>query len=201
DNNGVAIGMLVLVSIFIALARTSSRRTEKWFHRFVATGVLYRAIATYSRGGFVAGGAMALLYFLRSKRKLTALVALVIVCGVTLPVMPSAFWDRMATITIDPRSGRPEVDASSLGRLHFWNVALVMAADRPLTGVGHNAYVAAYDRYDTSGGAFGKDRSVHSLWFGILAELGYPGLVLFVATLGLAWFSCLRTRRRKRPAT
>jgi O-antigen ligase len=33
---------------------------------------------------------------------------------------------------------------------------------------------------------------VHSIWFGVLAELGYPGLVLFVALIGLSFWSCWR---------
>jgi probable O-glycosylation ligase (exosortase A-associated) len=205
DNNGVAVGMWVLLAIFIALARTSSGRAEKWLHRFAATGVLYRGIATYSRGGFIAGGVMALFYFLGSKRKLAAVVALVIACGIIVPMMPAAFWDRMSTITADPRSAWASDPAdqlsgdraSSLSRLHFWRVALTMVADRPFTGVGHNAYLAAFDRYDFSDGAFGKGRSVHSSWFGLLAELGYPGLALVAISLGLAWLACRRTRRLK----
>ena len=69
-----------------------------------------------------------------------------------------------------------ERDDSQAGRLHFWEVAVTMANDRPLVGVGHRGYERSYNRYDFSKGSYGTDRAVHSSWFGVLAELGYPGL-------------------------
>jgi O-antigen ligase len=62
-------------------------------------------------------------------------------------------------------------------------------------GVGVNGYPRVYDRYDKSDGAFGRARSVHSAWFGIVAELGIVGLLLFAAVIFLAWRSCVRARR------
>ena len=52
-------------------------------------------------------------------------------------------------------------------------VAIRMANAHPLFGIGHNAYNTAYNAYDFSKGAYGSGRSVHSSFFGILAELGY----------------------------
>src|SRR5262249_32886438 len=109
-----------------------------------------------------------------------------------LPVLPDTFWSRMQTIDIrdvdDP-------DSSIEGRLHFWNVALHMAAAHPLTGVGHNAFVAVYDQYDDSARRFGTSRAVHSTWLGVLSETGYPGLLLFLIILGKAFIACRRAHR------
>ena len=44
-------------------------------------------------------------------------------------------------------------------------------------------------------GVFGTQRSVHSSWFSVLAELGYVGLGLFVLTVVLALLACRRARR------
>jgi O-antigen ligase len=74
-----------------------------------------------------------------------------------------------------------------------------MANDRPFTGVGHNAFIPAYGQYDPSRGAsFGSGRSVHSTWFGALAELGYPGLALLLVNLALAVRACSRVRKLAR---
>ena len=54
DNNGVAVGMLMLVAMFTALNNTATTSREKWVCRFFIVGVAYRAISTYSRGGFLA---------------------------------------------------------------------------------------------------------------------------------------------------
>jgi O-antigen ligase len=123
------------------------------------------------------------------------------------------FWERMSTIktAADVVSGNPDegddpnadpesLDGSSAARLHFWSVAIDMARDRPITGVGHNCYNVAYDQYDTAQGHFGHQRSVHSAWFGMLAELGFPGFMLFVALIGVTFMACQRARRAAKAA-
>jgi len=193
DNNCVAVGMLMLAPILTTLGATASRKGERWFYRFLAVGVLNRGITTYSRGGFLAFIALGLTYVLRSTKRVPAILGIVLAALIILPVMPSAFWQRMGTIK--PPDQIEQEDDSARGRLHFWNVAIAMANDRPLFGVGCNSYNATYDAYDDSKGWYGYNRSVHSAWFGVLAELGYPGLVLFLAQLILAFSACRRARR------
>jgi probable O-glycosylation ligase (exosortase A-associated) len=194
DNNAVAVGMYMLVPIILALGRTATTRWERFGHRFAAVGVLYRAIVTYSRGGFLACGAIGLHYLLRSKRKVGALIGIAVVAGLIVPVLPDRFWSRMDTI---PESTEEidESDNSIKGRIHFWHVAVRMANDHPLLGVGHNSFNKFYDRYDFSNGLYKRNRSVHSSWFGLLSELGYPGLLLFVVILIYAFWQCRRVRR------
>src|SRR5262249_59039147 len=62
---------------------------------------------------------------------------------------------------------------------------------KPLTGVGFSAYNLSYEAYNgpSEYGEFGGVRSVHSIWFGVLAELVYPGFVLFVALFGSSMWS------------
>jgi putative inorganic carbon (hco3(-)) transporter len=190
DNNLVAVGMLMLLPIIGALAETTTGWKKRGL-QFMAIGVLYRALSTYSRGGFLAAGVVGTVWFVRSPHKLKTVAAVVLATALVLPVLPQAFWDRMSTITAPSE----ERDDSSAGRLHFWQVAAAMANDRPLTGVGNAAYPRLYNRYDWTLGAFGTDRAVHSAWFGVLAELGYPGLLLFIAIIVSSLGSCRRVRR------
>ena len=190
DNNLVAVGMAMLLPVVGALAATSTG----WWRRglqFLSVGVLYRAISTYSRGGFLSIGVVAATWFWRSPNKLRSLAAVVIVAALVLPVLPPAFWDRMSTITAtgDAR------DDSAESRLHFWRVAVAMANDRPWTGVGHRGYEPAYNRYDWTNGEYYTNRAVHSAWFGVLGDLGYPGLVLFVLIVLGSLRSCRQVRR------
>jgi O-antigen ligase len=71
-----------------------------------------------------------------------------------------------------------------------------MAADHPVLGIGHRGYEAAYNEYDTSEGAFGPNRAVHSTWFGVLAEAGIPGLLIYLAIVLSSLLACGRIRRR-----
>ena len=128
------------------------------------------------------------------KRLFTTILAVVAIAAVIVPVLPQKFWSRMETVQ-DASEDLEGADDSIRGRLHFWGVAVAMAADYPVFGVGHNAYNAMYDRYDTSEGKYKTGRSVHSTWFGVLSERGYPGLLLYIVILGYAFRQCARARR------
>jgi probable O-glycosylation ligase (exosortase A-associated) len=186
DNNGVALGMMMLTPIFTALARTAKRRPEAFIHWFFLVGVFMRGITTYSRGGFLAAAVLGAFTFYRSAHKIRAVVGIAVLAVLVSSVMPQKFWDRMRTIN----ASSEERDSSAAGRLHFWEVAMVMARAKPLAGVGFNGFEPAYATYETEPGKWGENRSVHSLWFGLLAELGYPGLLLFTGILLMSIWSC-----------
>jgi probable O-glycosylation ligase (exosortase A-associated) len=190
DNNVVAVGMAMLLPIIAALAATSQGWQKRLF-QFMSIGVLYRALSTYSRGGLMSIAALGAMHVWRSPYKARTAAAVLLAVALILPALPQQYWDRMATITASPE----ERDDSQSGRLYFWQVATAMANDHPVLGVGHNGYAAAYDEYDRSLGQYGSARSVHSVWFGVLAEAGYPGLLLYIAIVMSSWFACVRVRR------
>lgn len=193
DNNGVALGCMMLVPVLMGLAQTSSSPWERRIHYFVMLGVIYRGISTYSRGGFVAGGVLLLATMLRSRHRVRAAVAAIVV-GITLyAVMPASFWNRMQTISTSTE--QEDRDASAASRIYFWGVARRMANDHPFTGVGINGYRYAFAQYDF---ATDEAKATHSIWFGVLADMGYPGLILFIAVVVGALVSCQRTIGRAR---
>jgi putative inorganic carbon (HCO3(-)) transporter len=191
DNNGTAVGMLMLVPLIGVLIQTSENKWGKRFFGLLLIGCLYRALSTYSRGGFLAAIAMAGGWGMRSTNKLRILVGTLVVAGVVTPMLPSAFWDRMGTI----ETYNEDKDESALGRLHYWTVALRMAAANPVLGVGFNGYNKAYDSYDFSRGEYGQGRSVHSSIFGIVAETGYLGVSLYMMIVLGAFLACAYARR------
>jgi probable O-glycosylation ligase (exosortase A-associated) len=187
--------MMMLLPILGALIHTARWRWEPWAYRVLAVGVFFRGMTTYSRGGFLAAGVLGVIAFLRSEKKLRAAVAVLVLGLLVWGVMPQAFWDRMGTITTTETSeGR---DESAAGRLHFWGVAVDMARAKPLTGVGLNGFPQSQETYDPNS-AFGTGRAAHSIWFGVLADLGYPGLILFVANILMAIWSAWRVVRLTR---
>ena len=194
DNNGMALGMMMLIPVFIALAQTARYSWERFLHRFFIVGLFYRGISTYSRGGFLAAAVLGLISFSRSARKVRALLATAVLVAIVVLVMPPRFWDRMETIWA-PGEKRDEAAGS---RLYFWQVALRMAKAKPLLGIGFNGYRASFSAYDISGGAYGEDRAVHSAWFGALAEMGCPGLIFLVTVLVVALGTCARIRQDTR---
>lgn len=193
DNNGVAVGMTMLVPIAFAVASTAAVRWQRLFGYALTIGVLFRAVFTYSRGGFLAVLAIATHFLFRAKRRMAALAAAAALALLTLAILPQEFWDRMETIpTSADQVDAETMERSAASRLHFWNVAILMANSSPIFGVGHNAYNPSYDRFDFLDGEFGRRRSVHSAWFGILAELGYVGMAIFIAIVASAWLALRR---------
>jgi probable O-glycosylation ligase (exosortase A-associated) len=187
DNNGVALGTMMLVPIISVLAQTATRKAERFGYRFLLIGVFMRGISTYSRGGFLSAGVLAAFGFARSTKKFRYLIGTAVLALIVTAVMPQQFWDRMNTIN----AADEERDDSAAGRLHFWNVARIMAQAKPLTGVGFNGFSQSYEAYNGPG-EFGGERAVHSVWFGLLADMGYPGLTLFVLLWGSSVWSCWR---------
>lgn len=188
DNNAVAVGMLMLAPIVGFLAQTTQHKWLRMGFWLLLIGVLFRALSTYSRGGFLACIALGGAYWLRSRQKLRTLLGLVLIAAILVPALSQQYWERMDTITADEE----EQDSSAKSRLHFWRVAVEMANANPLLGVGHLCYNVAYNAYDFLQGTYGLNRSVHSSFFGILAETGYVGAALYCAII----FSALRSCRR-----
>jgi probable O-glycosylation ligase (exosortase A-associated) len=194
DNNGVAIGMLMLMAMLVALAQTAPRSLQKGLAWFLGVGVMFRAIFTYSRGGFLAATALALQYAARSKHKISSVLVIVALAWAISAVMPQHYWDRISTV----RTAAGTTEASRIG---YWWIGLDMAQDRPFIGVGTNAFMSMFDQYDPTFGATGSGRDVHSSWFGTLADLGYPGLILLVILLLRVALVARRARKaaKKRP--
>jgi probable O-glycosylation ligase (exosortase A-associated) len=188
DNNGIAVGTMMLVPVIGALAQTAIRKWERVGYRFLLVGVFMRGITTYSRGGFLAASVLGIFAIARSPRKLRALIGATVLAGVVLTVMPDRFWERMNTIN----ASDGERGDSAEGRLHFWYIARVMADAKPLTGVGFDGFSQSYQEYNGPDGEFPGVRAAHSVWFGLLADMGYPGLIVFVLLWGSSIWSCWR---------
>ena len=198
DNNGYALGTVMTIPLLVLSGQLLRRQwaAVKPLSLFLFACVplsMVTVVSTFSRGGFLGMAVSGLTLILLQKRRMLALSAATVLVGVAVLVIPirSGYVNRMETI----RTYREIGEKSAMSRLHFWSVAIAMAKDRPL-GVGLRCFESAYDRYDNLAGGFGKNRSVHSSHFQMLAELGFPGLFTWVVLFWLAFRSALRVRRR-----
>jgi putative inorganic carbon (HCO3(-)) transporter len=204
DNNHVAVGVLMMAAVLGALVSVARRRPEKWLFGILLVGMLFRALTTHSRGGFLALGGLAIAGLMHARRRVLYVALGALVGLVLLSALPADFWDRMGTITPNARIALEttptddEAETSAQSRVHFWRVALRMAADRPILGFGYLLYPAVYDQFDDMGGAYGMRRAVHSAWFGALAETGFVGFAWFITILAGAMISCFRVQRLAR---
>jgi probable O-glycosylation ligase (exosortase A-associated) len=195
DNNDFALAIARIVYPLVAFAQNS----KAWWLRAgvtVATPLCVLAVvSTFSRGGFLAIAVATLTFIVVQKKRMKVLAGLAVLLGLAYAFVPipEEYYVRLDTISASEAEAQQE--GSALGRLHFWEVAVLMAKDRPL-GVGLRGFPSAYDRYDFSRGAFGTSRAVHSSHFQAMGELGWPGLAIWVAMHGLALWTLLKIRRR-----
>jgi probable O-glycosylation ligase (exosortase A-associated) len=186
--------MLMLLPIVALLEQTTQRKWVRPFYWFLFVGVLYRALSTHSRGGFLACLGLGIAYWLCSRQKLRVLLSTGVVIAIVLPALPDVYWSRIQTI----QTYEEEEETSALGRLHFWAVAIEMAKANPFLGVGYQCYNPSYNKYDFSYGEYGKSRSVHSSFLASLAELGYLGFVLFSLIIFGAFRNCHYVHRHSK---
>jgi putative inorganic carbon (HCO3(-)) transporter len=205
DNNGYALGTVMIMPLLIAAAQNirvlvPEGKLRTWTERAFYAAVplcMFAVVGTYSRGGFVALSAAALVFLLLQRRRFTALAVVAATALVVLAVVPipQSYLDRIETIQTYKEVG----EDSALSRPHFWRVGLRMGMSNAF-GVGLRQYEVAYDKYDFLFGRFGRQRAVHSAHVQVFAELGFLGAAVWFAMFVYAFFACLRVRARSRLA-
>jgi O-antigen ligase len=167
--------------------------------------------STVSRGGFLQLLAIVALLLVFPSRRLfasptqKAVVMLIILAGgiAFFTRYQADLAPRLETILHQGQGGATE---TASGRLVIWPAALDAYHSRPLTGIGYGAFVeTSIDRmYDTRNTFIGNFKvhkeQVHNTFLGQLAELGIPGLILFLGLLGSTIRMLRRTATKARRA-
>ncbi|WP_394125533.1 O-antigen ligase family protein [Vibrio hepatarius] len=171
---------LSLVLMFpLAFAMSFAVTKGIGFSRFIGVICLILAmaavIATQSRGGLLGSIAVFGIFGLRLIKS-KALLIMIATIGLFALFAMAGISDRQSG-----GSAEEGIDASAMGRLYAWEAAFKMALDNPLTGVGLNNFYANYFFYSPHWD--GLNHAVHSTWFGVLAETGFLGLIIFIAII------------------
>jgi probable O-glycosylation ligase (exosortase A-associated) len=140
--------------------------------------VVAAIVLTQSRGATLALGAIAVYFWLAaSKRKFLTAVGIASICLSIVAFAPAGYLDRVNSIQ------DYEDDNSAQGRIRAWKASVQMAFDYPL-GVGAGNFPSAYGRYyrDPNAVGWGAARwmNAHSVYFKVLGEYGFGGLLLLV---------------------
>ena len=172
DNNHLAAALLVSLPLMNWLRMQSAHRAVR-IGLAVAMGLtLLAVVASWSRGALLGLAAVAVVLWLRSSGKAVMGMVLVVALGGAITFMPPAWMERMNSIT------SYQEDGSATERLVLWGISWRLALSRPLVGSGFTGPYSrvAVDTVEPGGPA----RAVHSIWFELLGEQGFPGFVLWV---------------------
>jgi O-antigen ligase len=193
NPNDLAMNLIV----FMAPALMIVFQDNRLFRRVVAAGiVLVMAVAivlTKSRAGFLGIGAMGLVVMYYVLRERPGVVfALIFTALIATPMMPTAFWDRMASIT------NPDEDqtGSRQQRIQLFKQGLQVFAENPITGIGAGQFV----NYDGEM-MLARWRVTHNVWLQVAAELGIFGLCTFAFMVWRAFTANFVARRLIRGPT
>jgi len=179
-NNEIGLATLMIIPLFFYLRQQVH---QKWLkNTLLAFAILsvFTVLGTQSRGAFLALGVISLFLWLKTSNKVITGVIGGIFIVLAISFMPKTFMDRMDTIETY------QEDNSAMGRINAWTLAINIANDRFFAGGFNHWSPKTYALY-----APDPDHvlDVHSIYFEVLGENGYPALILFLTLLFLTWRS------------
>ena len=185
-NNELAVALVMVIPLMNYLRIVATR---PWIRHGLLALMLLSAVAalgTQSRGALLAVAAMGLVMWFRAERKVVAGFWIGIVAAGLLALMPGSWERRMSTIA------SYEQDGSAMGRIEAWRMTINLA-NHNLFGGGFEIYRP--DIYALFAPDAALSRGAHSIYFSVLGEHGYVGLILFLMIWVLAFRTAGQIRR------
>lgn len=180
----------------LPLAYNFIREGHAWWERAFClvcfVWILIAVMLAASRGGFAGLVAAFLCVVWLSRQRVRNLTLLGVLLIPLMLIMPSSPLVRL----LHP-SYADEMGTST--RLELWTAGLRMIKESPLTGVGLGNFKPMVSRYEGSAGEL--DKIAHNTYIEFAAELGIPGLVVFLVILGCTFRSLQFVLRRAGPST
>ncbi len=200
DNNHFAVGLLMIVPVLYYLYQYSAHRLVRlaFLGAFAITALA--VVGTFSRGGFIGLVVVATWLVLSSRRKFYALATIAVVSALLLLAAPDAWFARIDTLN---DAGE---DSSFMGRVNAWKISLVVALNNPVFGGGFHS-IQAQHIWSTFREAIQfldfiptpptveTARAAHSIYFEVLGDTGFVGLLLCLAIWINAWRTALWIKR------
>lgn len=179
---GIEMSIFLPISVFAYFAlRPYWGNVKRLFFLAMPATAAIGLVASTSRGAELAGAAVFLWFVAKSKYKMRGLIACTLVAGLMYVITPAEEIQRMRD------SG---TDVTSTDRLQYWKDGIQITEANPVTGIGYYNWLPYYlQRYNPKG------QLPHNIFIQASAELGYPGLLAFVALIGCTFVVNYRTRK------
>ncbi len=195
DANGCAAILVTAVPLLTFYLLFGSGKSVRLPALIGLVFTLNALVLLNSRGAFIAL-VVGMIYYCTSvimeKRSGVAryqmVISAVALCGILLYLTDESFWLRMSTLQ--------EVDTESGGgqRVQFWMKTFEVLEHYPL-GAGASGFQLLSPLYLPKEWLTNGVRAVHSLWFEVLSEYGYHGLLVFSGYLFSSLILLRKTRR------
>ncbi len=178
ENNALAVAILMIVPLMLYLHKFPPRPWVRKIMPYCIFFSLAAVIGSQSRGAVLAILAVGAYYWWKSNSKLVTAMVFLFLTTLTVMFMPQSWHDRVDSIA------DYQEDSSSMERIRAWEYSIAVASHR-FTGGGFGSWsLENYYRY----GVY-TDRAfvAHSIYFSVLNDGGWPGLLIFLLILLLIW--------------
>lgn len=200
DNNHFGVAIVMALPILLYLFQYSKMRIVRLGFLAALGTTALAVVGSNSRGAFLAMASFGAVLVVTSRRKVLASVLVGIGVALVLAFSPARWFERIETI------GSAGEDASFLGRVEAWNISTAVAMQNPVFGTGFHGgqSLPVWHGVRPSSGWFSAiappvqrdaPRAAHSIYFEVMADLGFVGLFLFLALLFNAFRTAWEVRR------
>ncbi len=178
NPNDLALNMVAYLPAALLLAARRGRPTGRLIAALACVLMFATIVFTKSRGGFLGLGAMLIVLLAQgSKVRRGFGTGVVVAILVAVPLLPSSFWERMASITSDSEDVTGSREARKTVMKEAWAVFL----ERPLTGVGPGEFKDYNPAWRQE-----RSREAHNAYLQVASESGIAGALVF---LSLVWMA------------
>ncbi len=177
-NNEVALALLMVIPLMVFLYQYHQQKWIKWALIIAILLSTAAVIGSQSRGAFLGLIATGGFLWLKSSKKFALAAAMIILVMAAIPFIPQHWTDRMNTIQTY------EEDRSAMGRINAWTLAYNLAKDRITGGGFRQTSAETFLLYAPDPESI---HDAHSIYFEVLGELGFIGLIIFLAMYYSTW--------------
>lgn len=188
--NNLALYLGKVFPLVITIVAWGRRGHRRWLYGLTALVMAAALFLTYSRGAWLVGVPVSLLFLaaMRGRRTFLIVVGALLVAAVAVLVVGTG----RLTALLDTSQG------TTFFRLQLWQSSVAMVRDHPLLGVGLDNFLYAYrTRYvlPTAWEEFNLSHP-HNFVLDFWLRLGLPGLVVFIWLLAAFFRRGWRAYRR-----
>lgn len=187
DNNHWGVAMVMSLPLQLYLYHYSANRLAKLGFLIGLSLTVVSILGSHSRGAFIGMSVVGLWVIMVSRRKFFTLFIVLLIAAAIYNFAPESWFARIETI----ETARD--DSSFNGRLAAWKISFAAALANPFFGVGFHgiqfgwiwnsmAPMAASLPVDV-GNQLEFPRAAHSIYFEVLGDMGFLGLILFLTLL------------------
>jgi probable O-glycosylation ligase (exosortase A-associated) len=197
DRNELAVAFSMMLPITFYLLEDFGKKSALIRIGLIGSILLLviSIIGTESRGGTIALAVVGAYLFFKSKRKILLLITSLVLGSLFIGLIPSEWFARMDTIH-DVGD-----DTSFMGRVIAWKLSFILATQHPFVGGGFKSvefrpvWAMLSESFNTfsffpTGGSYpdsNAPHAAHSIYFQVLGEHGFVGLLLFLSMLVTAF--------------